>query len=62
MEIYRFFDLKRLGIVNNRMTLRRWIATESFPKSVQLGPNSVGWLRVEVDQWVVRRAAMRQAA
>jgi len=29
------------------------------PRRVQLGKNSVGWLRHEVEQWISRRAALR---
>ena len=30
-----------------------------FPKRVQIGPNSVGWIEGEVDQWIERLAAER---
>jgi prophage regulatory protein len=60
VEILRFPDLKALGIVNNRMTLRRWIEGHGFPKHVQLGPNSIGWIRAEVQAWLAIRAAERK--
>jgi prophage regulatory protein len=59
MEILRFSDLKARKIIANRMTLRRWIASQDFPKSVQLGPNTVGWLKSEVEAWLAARAAER---
>jgi hypothetical protein len=62
LEIYRFTDLKSRRIVENRMTLRRWIATQGFPKPVHLGPNSVGWIKDEVEAWLAARAARRPAA
>jgi prophage regulatory protein len=30
------------------------------PKAVQLGANSVGWLRSEIEQWIVDRANRRE--
>jgi prophage regulatory protein len=30
------------------------------PKRVPLGPNSVGWLKHEVEHWILARAALRQ--
>ena len=29
------------------------------PRRLQLGPNSVGWLRHEIEQWIAARAAER---
>lgn len=29
------------------------------PRRVQLGDNSVGWLRNEIQEWISRRAALR---
>jgi hypothetical protein len=40
--LLRYRDLKERGIVNNRVTLSRWIASEGFPAGVQLGPNTNG--------------------
>lgn len=31
------------------------------PVRVQLGPNSVGWLRNEIDAWLTERVAARNA-
>lgn len=31
----------------------------TFPKRIQLGGNSVGWLQSEIDQWLQDRAAER---
>ena len=30
------------------------------PRRVPLGPNSVGWLRHELDEWIIARAALRR--
>jgi prophage regulatory protein len=61
MEIYRFADLKQRRIVNNRMTLRRWIDSQGFPRHLRLGPNSIGWLKSEVEAWLSARAAERDS-
>jgi predicted DNA-binding transcriptional regulator AlpA len=51
----KFTDLKARGIVNNRMTLRRWIADQAFPTGIQLGPNSVAWRDDEIENWLASR-------
>lgn len=33
-----------------------------FPKRIQVGDNRVGWLLIEVEQWIEARAAERDAA
>ncbi len=33
-----------------------------FPKKVELGPNAVGWLEAEVQEWIKARVAERDAA
>ena len=40
-------------------TLWRWTRRRAFPSPIQLGPNTVGWLRSEVDAWLSQRAAER---
>ena len=57
MEVDRFRDLKRKNIVRNWTTLYRWIATENFPKPVRLGPNSIGFVRSDVEAWLAKRQA-----
>lgn len=39
----------------HRSTVYRLIDRKEFPAPIRLGPNSVGWLREEVDEWVVTR-------
>jgi prophage regulatory protein len=36
-------------------TICRQIQTETFPKPVQLGPNSVAWIEEEIDEWIASR-------
>ena len=55
--LWRFPDLVARGIVNNRMSLRRWMALSSdpFPASIQLGPNVIAWRADEVIEWLESR-------
>ena len=53
--LYRFHDLKRLGIVNNYTTLLRWIAAGDFPAGRMLGANSRAWLVSEIEDWIASR-------
>lgn len=53
--LWRFNDLKLLGIVDDRATLRRWIATGGFPKAIILSPNSIAWHAAEVLEWLDNR-------
>lgn len=43
----------QLGI--GRTTLWRWEREGRFPRRRQLGPNRVGWLEAEVDEWLESR-------
>ncbi|SRR6266536_1821016 len=36
-------------------TIWRYEKAGTFPRRVQLGPNSVGWVAEEIDAWVERR-------
>ena len=57
MRRYRNFQyLKDHGIVNNRVTLKRWIDSYGFPAGVKLGPNTRAWLEEEIDAWLAERA------
>ena len=61
-RMLRFHDLKADGIVNNRVTLGRWIAEQGFPAAVELGPNSVAWMADEVECWLASRGRRHEAA
>ena len=41
-------------------TIWRMERAGRFPKRVQLGGNSVGWLESEISQWISDRAAERE--
>ena len=53
--LYRFLDLKRLGIVGNYTTLLRWIASGDFPAGIYLGANTRAWLVSEIEDWIASR-------
>jgi prophage regulatory protein len=38
-------------------TLWRWIRAGNFPAPIRIGPNSVGWLETEINEWIAARAA-----
>lgn len=42
-----------------RSTLYADIAAGKFPKPIQIGPRSVGWLLSEVDEWIAQRISER---
>jgi len=48
--------LEIIGVSN--VTLWRWIDKGAFPKSYQLGENSVGWKDNEVNEWIENRTAI----
>ncbi len=52
LQCLRFRDLVRLGIVNNRMTLRRWVQKGTFPAPVRLGPNLLVWRAAEIENFL----------
>jgi len=61
-RMLRFDDLKADGIVNNRVTLGRWIGEQGFPAPIELGPNSVAWMADEVESWLSSRGRRHEAA
>ena len=45
---------RKLGI--SPTTLWRWSGNGGFPSSIQLGPNTVGWIESEIDAWIAAKA------
>lgn len=45
---------RRVGI--SRQTLWTWSRKGLFPPSRKIGPNTIGWLESELDQWIRERA------
>ena len=54
-EWLRFKDLKAEKIVDNWVTLNRWIEKEGFHPEVLLGPNTRAWRRSWVEAWLASR-------
>jgi predicted DNA-binding transcriptional regulator AlpA len=56
-DFWRYSDLERLGIVQDRATLRRWMKADDdpFPAGKVLSANSVAWVADEVRGWLDRR-------
>lgn len=50
--------LKRIGVSD--VTLWRWQRKGLFPNRRRLGPNAVGWLEEEVDEWCKQRPSAPQ--
>ncbi len=53
--LVRFKALKSKGIVDNRVTLDRWMNDFGFPQPIQLGPNTLAWDLDEVTPWIAAR-------
>ena len=52
--IYREKDV--LGMLSiSKATLWRWRRDGEFPHPIQLGPNTVGWRRADVEEWLLAR-------
>ena len=58
--LLRYNDLKARGIVNNWVTLTRWIDTGDFPAGRYLGPNIRVWTQEEVDAWFASRPTAKK--
>jgi predicted DNA-binding transcriptional regulator AlpA len=43
------------AVAKSRVQLWRDIRADRFPAPVELGPNSVGWIRAEIDAWLASR-------
>ena len=52
------FERKK-GIKYSRVHVSRLEKADKFPKHVNLGPQSIGWLESEVDDWIAAKAAER---
>ena len=48
-----------LKIALSDATIARLERKGKFPKRIQLGGNSVGWLESEIDAWIQERAEAR---
>ena len=53
-RILRLKDVRKL-LNLHKSTIYRLIERKEFPAPIQLGPNSVGWLREEIEEWIASR-------
>ena len=54
MRILRVPEVtKKLGV--SRTTLWRLSRRPGFPAKVQLGPQLIGWIESEIDDWILRQ-------
>jgi prophage regulatory protein len=61
-RVYRFRDLKSVGVPYVRKHVTTLERLGEFPMHFQLGPNSVGWVASEVDEWIEARIRSRRPA
>ena len=61
--LFRYRDLLERKIVNNRMTLRRWMnrSDDPFPAPIVLTASarqnhSIAWYAADIEDWLSRRA------
>jgi len=58
-RVLRKRDMRdKLGLSD--VTVWRMERDGNFPKRINIGPNSVGWIESEVDDWIERKAAERK--
>ena len=58
MKLLRQKDvMKATGL--SRMTIWRLERAGQFPQRRRLGPNAVGWIQAEIDDWIATRPAAR---
>ena len=61
MKILRKKDVAaKVGL--SAVHLMRLVKWERFPRPLQLGPASIGWLESEIDDWIQERANQRIGA
>jgi len=58
IEGYRFSDLKRMRIVNDRTQLHRLQRQRGFPRPIKLF-RSAWWPKEEVEAWIAARKRER---
>ena len=55
LELLRFKDLRRLGVVSSWPQLRRMQECYGFPAGILLGPNSRAWRAADIEAWLATR-------
>jgi len=57
--ILDYDDLRKKGIRFSRQWLRKLIAAGKFPKPINMGAQSIGWVSTEIDAWIGARIQAR---
>jgi|JTFO01.1.fsa_nt_gb prophage regulatory protein len=62
-HINKIIKLREVSAVTglSRSSIYRRISENSFPRSVSLGGQAVGWVEAEVQQWILERVSQRDA-
>ena len=62
MKILRYAELKPAkGIPWSNVHLRRLEEEDKFPRRLNLGEATVGWVESEIDEWLEQRVKARDA-
>ena len=62
MRIIVFEQLADRGIRYSRQHIHNMERQNRFPKRIQIGPNRVGWVEFEIDEWLRAKVNAREAA
>jgi prophage regulatory protein len=60
-SILRLPDVEARCAVNRR-TLYYWIERGMFPRPINLGPRTVGWLDRDIEAWINEKAQAQRSA
>ncbi len=60
--VLRVPEVLALTGARSRQTIYNWIEKGTFPKPIKIGPNSIGWLKSECDQWKEKLISDREVA
>lgn len=58
--ILRFPEVLALTGARSRQTIYNWVENNTFPKPVKIGPNAIGWLKSECEEWRQRLISERK--
>ena len=55
LELLRFKDLRRLGVVSSWPQLRYMVQNYGFPAGFLLGANTRAWRATDIENWLAER-------
>lgn len=62
LRLLSYEQLGERGLQYSRTHIRRLEKRGRFPMHVQIGPNRIGWITGEIDEFVAQRVARRDVA